>query len=121
MNNKIKYTMGERIFQAANTVFMLLILLITLYPFYYAVIASISDGSELVRGNVLFLPVKPTLEAYTLIPGIKNFRLRQHHLLHGRGCHHQLGGDEHGGVCHVPRPSERSPAGGVPGFFYTVV
>lgn len=73
MNNKIKYTMGERIFQAANTVFMLLILLITLYPFYYAVIASISDGSELVRGNVLFLPVKPTLEAYTLIPGIKNF------------------------------------------------
>ena len=33
MNNKIKYTMGERIFQAANTVFMLLILLITLYPF----------------------------------------------------------------------------------------
>ena len=113
MNNKIKYTMGERIFQAANTVFMLLILLITLYPFYYAVIASISDGSELVRGNVLFLPVKPTLKAYTLI--------RQHHLLHGRGCHHQLGGDEHGGVCHVPRPSERSPAGGVPGFFYTVV
>lgn len=75
MNNKIKYTMGERIFQAANTVFMLLILLITLYPFYYAVIASISDGSELVRGNVLFLPVKPTLEAYTLIPGIKNFFL----------------------------------------------
>lgn len=75
MNNKIKYTMGERIFQAANTVFMLLILLITLYPFYYAVIASISDGSELVRGNVLFLPVKPTLKAYTLIPGIKNFFL----------------------------------------------
>ena len=65
MNNKIKYTMGERIFQAANTVFMLLILLITLYPFYYAVIASISDGSELVRGNVLFLPVKPTLASKT--------------------------------------------------------
>ena len=67
--------MVERIFQAANTVFMLLILLITLYPFYYAVIASISDGSELVRGNVLFLPVNPTLDAYTLIPGIKNFFL----------------------------------------------
>ena len=75
MNGKIKYTVGERVFQVANTILMLLILLVTLYPFYYTVIASISDGCELIRGNVLFWPVKPTLEAYALIPKIKNFFL----------------------------------------------
>ena len=71
MNNKIKYTMGERIFQAANTVFMLLILLITLYPFYYAVIASISDGSELVRGS----PASKTFFSLTATPSSTRSRV----------------------------------------------
>ena len=54
---------------------MTVILLCTLYPFYYTLIASISNGSEVIRGKVIFWPVGVTLEAYKRIPSIANFFL----------------------------------------------
>lgn len=48
-------------------------MLATLYPFYYTLIASFSTGEEIVAGNVILVPKGFTLEAYQLIPTIKNF------------------------------------------------
>ena len=62
-------------FDVLNNCLMAVILLCTLYPFYYTLIASVSDGSEVIRGNVIFWPVGVTLEAYKRIPSIANFFL----------------------------------------------
>lgn len=69
----MKRSAGEKIFNVFNIIFLVLVLVITLYPFYYTLIASISSGEEIVRGNVMFLPKKITFAAYARIPGIKNF------------------------------------------------
>ncbi|MCL2572867.1 MAG: carbohydrate ABC transporter permease [Defluviitaleaceae bacterium] len=55
---------GDKVFDIANTVFMLLLLLVTFYPLYYTVIASLSEPFDVARGNVRFLPVNFTLQSY---------------------------------------------------------
>lgn len=72
MGKKIK---SGNLFNWLNCSFMVLILICTLYPFYYTFIASISDGGEVIRGNVVFAPIGITLEAYKRIPSISNFFL----------------------------------------------
>lgn len=69
----IKRTKGEKIFNVINIVILSLVMLVTLYPFYYTLIASFSAGEEIVAGNVILVPKSFTLEAYQLIPTIKNF------------------------------------------------
>ncbi|WP_343084019.1 carbohydrate ABC transporter permease [Blautia producta] len=64
---------GEKIFNVFNIILLCIALFVTIYPLYYTFIASISDGSEVVKGKVLFFPIDLTLEAYKLIPTIKNF------------------------------------------------
>lgn len=64
---------SKNLFSWLNYGFMVLILLCTLYPFYYTLIASISNGSEVIKGNVVFIPIGITLEAYKRIPLISNF------------------------------------------------
>lgn len=66
---------GEKTFNIFNNVLMFLILLITLYPFYYTFIASLSDGREVISGNVILAPVGFNLNAYKQIPKIPNFFL----------------------------------------------
>ena len=66
---------GEKTFNIFNNVLMFLILLITLYPFYYTFIASLSDGREVISGNVILAPVSFNLNAYKQIPKIPNFFL----------------------------------------------
>lgn len=58
---KIKTSAGYRVFTACNTVFMLLLVVITLYPIYYCVMASFSDPDTLARsyGKLLLLPLQP--------------------------------------------------------------
>ena len=60
-------------FDVINTIIMSIILIVTLYPFYYVVIASLSEGSEVIRGNVVLLPKAFTLKAYEKIPSIQYF------------------------------------------------
>ena len=69
----MKRTKGEKIFNVFNIVILSLVMLVTLYPFYYTLIASISSGENVVAGNVIFLPKDITLEAYEMIPTIDNF------------------------------------------------
>ena len=51
-------------FDVCNTIFMLLILFIALYPLYYTVIASFSSPNAVALGKVTWWPVEFTLAAY---------------------------------------------------------
>lgn len=51
-------------FDICNTIFMSLILIITVYPLYYTVIASVSSPSAVAGGDVVWKPIGVTLEAY---------------------------------------------------------
>lgn len=70
---KRKRITGGVVFDWCNNLIMLLVMLCTLYPFYYTFIASISAGNEVVKGNVVFWPIGITLEAYKRILSIQNF------------------------------------------------
>lgn len=49
------------VFDIFNAIFMCLILFITLYPFYYVIIASLNEPLDLLKGPVYFLPRKFSL------------------------------------------------------------
>lgn len=51
----IKSTTGEKVFSVFNTILMLLVMLVTLYPFMYVALASISEPVALSRHNGLLL------------------------------------------------------------------
>ena len=46
-----KLTRGEKVFQAINTVFLIFMLIITLYPFWYKIVASVSSNTEVLQAN----------------------------------------------------------------------
>ena len=52
------------LFDICNTLFMLVVLFIILYPLYYTVIASVSSGNEVAKGNVTWFPIGFNLDAY---------------------------------------------------------
>lgn len=47
---------GDSVFDFCNVIFMGLIVLITLYPFYYVIISSLNDPIDLIKGPVYLLP-----------------------------------------------------------------
>ncbi|MGX7031064.1 carbohydrate ABC transporter permease [Vagococcus zengguangii] len=68
MNNRlVKDTLADKIFLKFNFVFLLLALLIVLYPLVYIVSASISDPSLVNSGEMWLLPKGITWEGYTTI------------------------------------------------------
>jgi putative aldouronate transport system permease protein len=54
----------DTVFVAGNTIFMLLVLFMMLYPLYFAIIVSISDPNLVATGFVTLFPKGFTLEAY---------------------------------------------------------
>lgn len=60
-------SLGSRLFDLILTVFMLAIVFVTLYPFYHILIVSLSEGTAVLRGEVRFWPVQPTLDSYRLV------------------------------------------------------
>jgi putative aldouronate transport system permease protein len=66
MNDNSK---GYRIFTICNTIVLTIIALVCLYPFFYVVVASISDPNELIKHNgLLLMPLeKITLEGYNMV------------------------------------------------------
>lgn len=55
---------GYKVFQAFNLLLMFCICLIVLFPLYYMLIVSISDGAAVLSGQVTFKPVGFSLRAY---------------------------------------------------------
>ncbi len=50
-----KKSFGEKFFDAANHIFMILIMIVTLYPCYYVLVASVSDPMQLYNGSGILL------------------------------------------------------------------
>ncbi len=70
--NAIKRTRGELIFDIINHIILLVVGLITLYPFWYVLVASISDPDMVAAGKVLFWPNGFNIAAYEKIMGMKD-------------------------------------------------
>ena len=61
-------SLSDIIFNSANILFMLFLIVLTLYPFLYVVFASLSDSSELVKHTgVLLYPKGLSFDAYRLV------------------------------------------------------
>ncbi len=60
-------TKGEKVFSVCNYIVLGIIALITLYPFWYVLIASISDSTAVITGEVVFWPKDFTLSAYARV------------------------------------------------------
>jgi len=60
----MKRSKADVVFDAINIFFMVMIVVIMIYPLYFSVIASISDPTAVARGMVIFYPRGVTTEAY---------------------------------------------------------
>lgn len=65
---KVNRSRGETIFNVINICFLLLLTVVTLYPFLYVVFASVSEPSSMVKHTGLLLkPLGFNLDAYGMV------------------------------------------------------
>ncbi len=55
---------SDRVVDRVNTVLLCLVLVLTLYPLYFMLIASFSSIQAIYAGKVILLPSEPTLKGY---------------------------------------------------------
>ena len=68
MKKRIKRSLGDRIFDIVNTIFMIGMMIIMLYPFWYVAMASFSNSSHLMaHTGILLKPLDFTLDAYRMV------------------------------------------------------
>lgn len=68
MKQKIKTTAGEKVFSVGNYTFMVLLMIIMVYPMWYVLMASFSDAVRLsAHEGLLLRPLGFTLDAYKLM------------------------------------------------------
>lgn len=60
-------SVGDKIFTIIIYAVLSLVLVIILYPLIYVISASFSDPQAVVSGEVLLLPVRPTLKGYAAV------------------------------------------------------
>lgn len=66
--SKFRYmSLGDKIFTIIIYVVLSLVLIIILYPLLYVISASFSDPQAVVSGEVLLLPVRPTIRGYAAV------------------------------------------------------
>lgn len=61
---RVKESISYEIFRVVNTVFMILVCFITLYPFLYLVAQSFSSEQAIITGKVGILPVDFNIDTY---------------------------------------------------------
>ena len=61
--NKI-HTSGEKVFTISNTLFMMIVCFLTIYPFINTLAVSFNEGPDAMKGGIYFLPRKFTLKNY---------------------------------------------------------
>lgn len=70
---KVKRTYREWILDVARIIFLAVLVIVTVYPFWNIFIISINDATDAIRGGIYFLPRKLSLESYKVILGKKAF------------------------------------------------
>ncbi|MDQ0059331.1 carbohydrate ABC transporter permease [Paenibacillus harenae] len=66
-------TAGERIFNLTTVAIMIILMVVTLYPFWFSLISSLNSGADLARGPVFLMPREFTFGSWTAVlsdPGI---------------------------------------------------
>lgn len=63
-SSKGKFLRSDRVFDIVNVLFMVVMLIIFVWPLWFVVIASVSDPNEIWNGNVLLIPKGFTMVAY---------------------------------------------------------
>ena len=62
---RYKKTPGQSLFDICNTIFLLMLVVITLYPIYYVLVASVSDPMQIYKsGGLLLYPEKFSIQNY---------------------------------------------------------
>ncbi len=67
MNRLRKRTVGDWIFDIANTLFMVGILVVMLYPFWYCIVVSLNDPQDYYKGPLYLWPRVFSLENYKFV------------------------------------------------------
>ncbi|WP_145946931.1 carbohydrate ABC transporter permease [Paenibacillus sp. Y412MC10] len=82
-NKAFNATRSDKIFDICNTIFMAIVLIVTLYPFLNVLAISLNDSIDTVRGGITIWPRAFTFENYktifaydTLLQGLKISILR---------------------------------------------
>ena len=65
--NKIKLSKGDRLFYFINDTYLLLALLVVIYPLAYVISASFSSPAAVMSGRVVLWPVDFSLEGYKAV------------------------------------------------------
>lgn len=72
--NSIKTSFGDKTFTVLNTIFMLFIIVVTVYPMYYVLMVSLSDSNLIAaNSNLIVKPLGFTFDAYKAVfknPGV---------------------------------------------------
>lgn len=63
----MKLSTGEKIFHKINYIFLAIIGLLTIYPFIYVLVNSLSSVTTVKMGKVFFYPIDFTLEAFRYV------------------------------------------------------
>ena len=63
---------GDKVFEVCNAIFMILFVVITLYPVLNTVAISFNDGIDAVRGGLHLIPRKFTLHNYGVVLRMQN-------------------------------------------------
>lgn len=66
-STKKKRSLSDQIFVVCNTIFMILFVVITLYPVLNTLAISFNDGTDALRGGIYLLPRKFTLKNYITV------------------------------------------------------
>ncbi len=61
---RIANSRGDRIFDTVNTLVMILVSIVVIYPLYYCLVLSFNDGFDTMRGGIAFWPRVFTLDNY---------------------------------------------------------
>lgn len=64
---KVKKSKSNKAFQIFNTIIMIFVIFVTLYPFIYLVAQSFSSDTAVAAGLVTFFPIQPTTATYRYI------------------------------------------------------
>lgn len=67
MKHQTKSLTQDKIFYFINTLLLIILLALVLYPLIFIISASFSSGNALMSGKVKFLPVEPTLDSYVAV------------------------------------------------------
>lgn len=59
----------KSVFDLLNYFYMLIILLLTVYPFYYCLVLAFNEGTDALRGGIYLWPRKFVLDNFSFILG----------------------------------------------------